>query len=502
MSRFLVLPILIPLGSGILLYILSGKKNLTKNLYLLASLAQLGVSIFLFHYVLSHGIQVSVMSKWPAPYGIAIVGDTLSSLMVMVTSILAFCISLFAYGEGLGEKGSSAPYPCMIQLLTAGVCWAFLTGDLFNLYVSFEIILMSSFVLMTFDASKPKLQGTIKYVTLNIISSAFFLTSLGLLYSLAGTLNIADLSQKISQSPQSPQLLACALLMSLAFGIKSGSFPLFFWLPEAYPRLPGALLAFIGGLLTKVGVYALLRVWTLVFTPLHGLVDPWILILACFTMVTGVLGAVAQYSMKRLLSWHIISQVGYMILGLTLASVAGVAATIFYVIHNIFAKSNLFLIAEVLKRWNGSSDLKKIGGALKQSPYLGFLFLISGLGLAGVPPLSGFFAKYFLLREVFMEGKYLALVVALGVSMMTLFSMIKIWAEGFWKKSPDPQASEKPRKLGLSMGLPITILALMVVAMGLGGNYFYSWAQKAAQDLVHPQAYIAAVLQGGSDETP
>jgi multicomponent Na+:H+ antiporter subunit D len=384
----------------------------------------------------------------------------------------------------------------MVQVLLMGVCGAFLTGGVFNLYVWFEVMLMASFVLMVLGGHRDQLGGAIKYVTLNLLSSALFLAAVGILYSLVGTLNMADLSIRLGEVKNPGLLNATAALFLVAFGIKAAAFPLFFWLPDSYPTPPVAVSALFAGLLTKVGVYAMIRVFSLIFVHDLSLTHGLILIIAALTMVTGVLGAYAQGEFRKVLSFHIVSQIGYMIMGLGFFTPLAVTGAIYFIAHNIFAKMNLFMISGVVRRLRGSFSLKQLGGLWRDEPMLCALFLISALSLAGLPPLSGFFAKLILVKAGLKLEQYALVAVALAVSLITLLSMIKIWNEAFWKPSPGgahERRMSRPQRL-LLMG-PVVALAAMTLAIGVMPQPLLTAATTAAEQLLEPADYIHAVME-------
>jgi multicomponent Na+:H+ antiporter subunit D len=357
-------------------------------------------------------------------------------------------------------------------------------------------MLMASFVLLCLGGEEPQMEGAIKYVTLNLVSSAFFLTAVGILYGMTGTLNMADLAVKLRETPQTGLTTAVALLFLVAFGIKAAAFPLFFWLPASYHTPPVAVSAIFSGLLTKVGVYSLMRTFTLLFVDDSEYTHALILIIAGLTMVTGVLGAVAQTEFRRLLSFHIVSQIGYLLMGLGLLTAAALAGAIYFMIHIVLAKSALFLVSGIVHRLRGTYDLKKLGGIYKSHPGLAVLFLIPALSLAGVPPLSGFFAKLALVRAGLVTEQYAIVATALGVSILTLFSMIKIWGEVFWKESPTTASKHYPTT-GFESSLlvsPVVVMSLVIVAVGVGAETFFSLAVEAGQQLMEPTEYVQAVL--------
>jgi multicomponent Na+:H+ antiporter subunit D len=305
---------------------------------------------------------------------------------------------------------------------------------------------------------------------------------------------MADLARQVPLIPQPGLVLTLAMLFLIAFGIKAAMFPLFAWLPASYHTPPIAVSAIFAGLLTKVGVYALVRVFTLIFTDDIAYSHTIILVLAGLTMVTGVLGAAAQNDFRRILSFHIVSQIGYMLMGLAIYTPLALAGTVFYIIHHIIVKTNLFLVSGVVQRLRGSFDLAQLGGVYKKYPLLAMLFLIPAFSLAGFPPLSGFWAKYSLVVAGLEAQQYAIVAVALAVSLLTIYSMTKIWAEVFWKESPVEPPAASTRGLGMMLG-PVIGLAALTVVIGLATQPFYAFAVRAADQLANPTAYIQAVEQ-------
>ncbi|RKD87260.1 multisubunit sodium/proton antiporter MrpD subunit [Kushneria marisflavi] len=459
--------------------------------------ALLATSIWLFASVQSQGYVVMNAGGWAAPFGITLVADLLSAIMVVLTGIIGFAVAVYSLPT-IGRGHETFGYYPLMHLLLAGVAGAFLTGDIFNLYVWFEVMLLASFALLILGGERAQMEGAIKYVTLNLLSSVIFLSAVGLLYGLLGTLNMADIARRVALVEDNTLIDVVAVMFMISFGIKAAAFPLFFWLPAAYHTPPVAVSALFAGLLTKVGVYALFRVFTLIFNQSVGYTHEILLWGAGLTMLTGVLGAAAQFEFRRILSFHIVSQIGYMLMGLALFTPLALIGGVFYILHHIIVKTNLFLISGVVYRLKGTHDLKQLGGVYKAWPLLGVLFLIPALSLAGVPPLSGFFAKFVLIRASIEAGHIGITVIALLVGLLTLYSMTKIWAEVFWKKSPEdaPSARVSPlsqRHLWLML-LPVVGLAACTVFIGLNGQLLYDVAEASAAQLLDPQAYIDAVL--------
>lgn len=497
----LVAPILLPLAFAIIITVFWHKRQVQSTLNAIGAALLLLVGILLVRMVWLNGIQAVQVGNWPAPFGITIVADLFSASMVLFTGIIAFALSIYSLVT-IDRRRKQFGYYTLVNTLYMGVCGAFVTGDLFNMYVWFEVMLISSFVLLTLGGEAKQLEGTIKYITLNLISSALFLVGVGFLYGMVGTLNMADLSVKIAAYEDQGLVTVVAMFFLLAFGIKAAVFPVFFWLPASYHTPPIAVTAIFAGLLTKVGVYSLIRVFTLIFVGNVAFTHTIILIISGFTMIVGVLGAAAQYDMRRLLSFHIVSQIGYMTFGLGTFTPFAIAGAILYLHHNILAKTNLFLVSGVINQIKGDYNLRKIGGTLNTYPFLGVLFLIPALSLAGLPPSSGFWAKFFVIKAAIDVELYFISFVALLVGLLTLFSMMKIWNEAFWKNHPvsETDAANTRQKLFsrpfIFMILPIIFLASLTLLIGFYPQPFYEYVLKAGEQLMNPTEYINVVLGG------
>ncbi|MEM0966686.1 MAG: Na+/H+ antiporter subunit D [Verrucomicrobiota bacterium] len=491
----LVLPLLVPLIGAILL--LAGAKSILfqRAGTLFISAVLFGASIWLVAVVDAEGVVALQVGKWEAPFGITLVADRLSAIMVCVSAFMGFSVGIFAIADIDEDRARKKFFPVFFVLLF-GVNGAFLTGDLFNLYVWFEVMLIASFVLIALGGKKDELEGAIKYVSLNLFSSALFLTAVGILYGEVGTLNMADLAVKLEGFEKVDLILATSLLLLVAFSIKAALFPFFFWLPASYHTPPVAVSAIFAGLLTKVGVYALIRSQTLVFRPLFDEVQTLLIILAVLTMITGVLGAARHFEMRRILSFHIVSQIGYMILALALMTPLALAAAIFYVVHHIIVKTNLFLVSGIVVEKKGSADLAKIGGLYKSAPWLALLFFIPAFSLGGIPPLSGFWAKFAVVKGGLEVGAWIAVAAALAVGVLTLFSMTKIWAEAFWKEQPvgEDEFAATNNPASSWRVVPVVLLALTTLMIGLFGNSLFAFSERAAEQLHNNKEYISTVL--------
>jgi len=500
MNLLLVLPILIPLFTAVLNLLAWKRRHVQRWLSVVGATALLAAGLWLLNAVWQRGIQATQVGNWPAPFGITLAADLFSAIMVVLAGLMGLAVAVYSLASMDASREAFGYYP-LLNILLMGVCGAFLTGDMFNLFVWFEVMLIASFVLVALGGERAQLEGAVKYVTLNLMSSALFLSSVGILYGVAGTLNMADLARVLNGSEQPGLMTTLSMMLLVAFGIKAAVFPLFFWLPASYHTPPAAVSAIFAGLLTKVGVYALIRVFTLIFVGNVGFTHTVILVIAGLTMVTGVLGAAAQGEFRRILSFHIVSQIGYMIVGLGLFTPLALTGSVFYIIHHIIVKTNLFLVSGVVHRLRGTYQLESLGGLYRAYPALAILFLIPALSLAGIPPLSGFWAKLSLIQAALNTRDYVIAGTALAVGVLTLFSMTKIWAEAFWKEQAEDQDTEQAGQAGSRgswavMLLPIGLLAALTVTIGLAAEPILVLSARAAEELLNPGNYVQIVLGG------
>jgi multicomponent Na+:H+ antiporter subunit D len=458
--------------------------------------ASLGISIAVLVHVERHGTVAVDMGAWPAPIGITLVADLMSAMLLCVSLATVLAVLVYAIGQPRADKAAYYFHPLYL-VLTAGVSASFLTGDLFNLFVAFEIMLSASYVLITLGGSRNQVRAGMTYVVINLLASTLLVTTIGLIYAATGTVNMADLVARLGDLPTGVQS-ALGILLLVTFGIKAAIFPLFFWLPDSYPTAPMAVTAVFAGLLTKVGVYAIIRTQTLLF---GGDVFPQnlLLVIAGLTMVIGVFGAVAQSDVKRILSFHIVSQIGYMVFGLAVYTVAGLAGAILFVVHQIPVKTALFLVGGMVEEVTGTGALHRLGGLIRRAPLTAVLFLLAALSLAGLPPFSGFVGKLALVQAGLGAEQWALTGVSLAVSVLTLYSMTKIWAGVFWGEpdEPPPLASAagegrlRPPRLmsGATVGLVALTLGIAAFAQPL-----YELSERAAVDLLAPETYVEAVF--------
>jgi multicomponent Na+:H+ antiporter subunit D len=443
---------------------------------------------------------------WSSAIGITYVADRLSSLMLVVAGGTLLVVLLYAVGQRSSDEGSAYYHPAYL-VLSGGIGAAFLAGDLFHLFVAFEVLLMASYVLLTLHGGAAQIRSGTTYVVLNTLESMLLVTAIGLVYAATGTLSMADLPARLAELDGGLRT-GLQLLLLLAFGLKAAVFPLFFWLPDSYPAAPSPVTAVFAGLLTKIGVYAMIRTQTLLFPGQHRTL---LLVVAGFTMIVGVLGAIAQNDMKRILSFHIVSQVGYMVLGLAIGGPAAVAATVFFLLHQIPIKTSLFLVEGLVEHTSGTSALPRIGGLVHRSGWLAALFLLPALSLAGIPPFSGFVGKLGLINAGLDAGDDVIVVVAVVGSLLTLVSMTKIWTGAFWGEvipaaAPlagattvgDRTAGHVADDRGLLRRYPsMTVATAALVAVGLfltvAAGPLYAFCERTGRDLTTPGRYAAQV---------
>ncbi|HQY32490.1 Na+/H+ antiporter subunit D [Actinotalea sp.] len=444
------------------------------------------------------GPLVVDIGGWAAPVGIDLVADRLSALMLTVSFAVTLAVLVYSLAQGVEDGDAETPvaifHPTYL-VLTAGVANAFLSGDLFNLFVGFEILLAASYVLITLGGTGERIRAGTIYVVVSLLSSVLFLLAIALVYATTGTVNLAQLAQRLPEIDPGVQLVL-QLLLLIAFGIKAAIFPMSAWLPDSYPTAPAPVTAVFAGLLTKVGVYAVIRTQTLLFP--DGRLDGLLMGAALATMVVGILGAVAQNDIKRLVSFTLVSHIGYMIFGIALSSDQGLGSAIFYVTHHITVQTALFLVVGLMERRGGSTSLDELGGLAKIAPVLAVLFFIPAMNLAGIPPMSGFLGKTGLLQAGVAAGTWPALVLVVGAvvtSLLTLYAIVKAWNKAFWQAAP----AELP-SVRLPAGMVGPAVALVVLGLGLSvvAGPLVGFTERAAIMLRDPDQYIAAVLPDGA----
>lgn len=462
------------------------------------------ISILLLLQVWSGGIQVYEVGEW-GKYGIVLVADLLSSGMVVLTSCISFLALIYSL-DYIEERSLSASYYPLFSLLTAGLNGSFLTGDIFNLFVFFELLLLSSCGLVIANEkggitrSSDKMEATFKYLVLNMISSIVMLIAVSSLYATTGTLNMADISVKLSAMSASGTLpwhvFVIALMFVVVFGNKAAIFPLHYWLPDVHPTAPSPISAMLSGVLIKVGAYGMLRVFFLIFVDTLYIFKPLIIYLALATIVVGATSAVAQTDVKRLLAYSSVSQIGYVFLGIGFGSLYGLTAALVYLVNHAIAKSMLFLTSGGIIHHAGTRDMRKMGGMVESAPFMSLMFLIGTMSIAGLPPMGGFIAKLQLFDAGISEKYYFAIAIALIFAVFTLFYMFRALLLMFWGEKRDVSEFGEYSSHGnsLMISLPILILGLFIVIFGLYAQPLISLANATATQILDPQPYIDAVM--------
>lgn len=455
--------------------------------------------------VLAHGV-----AAWPFGITIPLVADAFSALMLTVTGLLSLVCAWFALLTPIGATRYLAP---MVLLLVAGVNGALLTGDLFNLFVFIEVMLLPSYALFLLAApgrgGLRQISGARLYVTVNLLTSTIFLAGVGLVYGVTGSVTLAELA---GAAVADPTVAVAATVCLLALSIKAAVVPVHGWLARAYPSSSPAISALFSGLHTKVAIYAIYRIYAVVFDGDERYL--WVGVVAfSLTMVVGVLGAVGENRGRTVLAFHMVSQIGYILLGVALFGPLGLTAGIFYLLHHMIVKASLFLSVGAVEERFGTDRLGRVGGLVRRDPLLAVAFFIAALSLAGLPPFSGFVAKYSLILASIEATQIAAAVVMVAVSLVTLLSMLKIWSGMFWGKDDDGGTQVKPspgraaaqggvataaptgveQRVGLRLTLPALVLAAITTALGLGGELLLSLAEVAAGNLYDTSAYVEAV---------
>lgn len=496
-DNLIILTVLVHLLSAVVLIFFWQKVTIQRLLSVAGSTFGLIVSIRLFKATWEAGILTMQAGNWKAPFGITFVSDGFSSTMVLLTAIAGLAISIFST-VGVSQSRIKYGYFVILHFLLMGLNGAFLTGDIFNLYVWFEVIIISSFVLMTLGGRKTQIEGAIKYVAMNLIASVIFLTAIGILYGLTGTLNMADLSLKVAAVENRELVNITALFFFVGFGIKSAVFPLYFWLPSSYHTPPSAIAAAFGGLLTKVGIYALLRVFTLIFVPDEFTRNMFIAV-ASATLLTGAFGAIIKHDIRKMFSYLIVCHIGFMIAGLGLYTEIALTGAVFYLIHDIIVKTNLFLMTGIIYKIRGTVNMDKLGGLYTAYPRMSVVMAVVLFSLVGIPPLSGFWPKIFLFQASFLNGSYLLIASLIFASFITLYVVARMWSEVFWKNLPEGQVHVDGLKgmRGIHRGLlvaPVVLMAVVSLVIGLGAEKIIVVARHIAAEMMDTGPYIQAVL--------
>lgn len=496
MNNFLIFPIIIPFFFAITLIFMQ------RNVLLQRIVTMIGISItsicalLLLLKVERDGIQTVTFGNWPAPFGITMVSDHVSALLVLTTSIIVLFVVWFGFSIITREREQFFYYPGIL-MITTGVNGAFTTGDIFNLFVFFEVLLIASYLLIVLGGEKIQLRESFKYILINVISSALFVITVAFLYSVIGTLNMADIAEKISSIEQPGIVTTIAVLFLLVFGLKAAIFPLYFWLPSSYAAAPIPVLALFGALLTKVGIYAITRTYTLFFVGDISFTHELLLILSILTIILGCIGALAHFNVKQIIIYNIVIAVGVILYGVAQLNETALMGAMFYLIHDMIIKAALFMLIGIIIYLTGTSNLRKMGGLMKRYPTLGWFYLIAAFGLVGIPPLSGFVGKLLIIQGGFENGNIWTTLVVLASSLVVLLSAIRIFIYAFWGEEKQLQPTIN-KKTYVHQLVPTVLLVILSVLYGVGAEWIMPFMEGAANVLSNPQQYIDVVLKGGN----
>mgnify|MGYP003585482978 CR=1 FL=1 len=487
-----VLPLVGPLLTALLALFWWRPSRARRAVIGLLAAGQCAFAVWLLARTLEAGVLVLGVGEWSMRAGIIIAVDPLSALMVLLASVTVLLAILYSYAE----SPCSTEHPlrlALLQFLLMGINLSFITGDLFNLFVGFEVMLISSYALLTLEADDWEVKQAYPYLALNLIGSTLFICAAGLLYALAGTLNYAALHERLAGLAGDPRLTVLAFMLLSVFTLKAGLFPLYFWLPNSYPTLATPLAAVYAGLLTKVGIYVLLRVLGTVLPHDLTLLHQALAGMALLTLLAGGLGSVARGFLRGMLSFQVVAAVGVMALALGWFTPLGVTACVFYLMQDVVVKSGLFFAGGVASHLSGRDHLARMGGLWKSTPHFGVIFLALALSLSGLPPFSGFWAKLAVLQAGLAAGAYAGVAVVLITSALTLFAMLRVWHYAFWRPAP----ADHPPRLNAAgwraMAAVTGVTALLSLLMGLAAEPTYQLARRAAESALDAEGYTRAV---------
>ncbi|MBO0588286.1 Na+/H+ antiporter subunit D [Sporosarcina sp. E16_8] len=494
MNNILVMPMIIPLLTGVLLVFIRSYVLIQRVFSLVSIAVTVAVSVTILNLIQSDGILRLDFGGWLPPYGISFVADSFSMLLVLTTAIVTGILLIYAFSS-IGRAHENMFFYPFVFFLIAGVNGSFLTGDLFNLFVCFEVMLLSSYVLITLGGRKVQLVESIKYISINVLSSWFFLVGIAYLYGTVGTLNMAHLSVRIAEVGQGPLLTVISIIFLIVFSLKSGLL-LYFWLPGSYSAPPTVVAALFGALLTKVGIYAMFRVFTLIFYHEPGVTHLIIGIMAAITMIGGSIGAIAYNDIRKIVSYNVVIAVGFILVGLAVSTEVAIQGSIYYLIHDMIIKALLFVIAGTMIYLTGTARIQNMSGLIRNYPLLGWLFFITMLSLAGIPPLSGFIGKVYVGQGAIEAGAFVLLAIAFLSSIFVLYSLLRIFLNCFWGETIINEDDDVPLKKG--MLIPMVLFGILTIALGVGAEGLAPYVSDAARTLMNPEIYIDAVLNSDS----
>ena len=508
----LILPVVLCLLGGALLLVLRSVREAHLPLALVVVIGVIACDLALVVRVAEQGPLAMTMGNWLPPFGISFVADLMGASFALVAAVVTLAVLIYLQMDA-PDRAKRDGLHALVLLLLGGVSGSFLTGDLFNLYVWFEVMLIASFGLMVLGGRDLQLDGTVKYGFLNFLATTFFLLGLGLLYGLTGTLNMADLMQAAGQANPAAMASVAAIFL-LAFGMKAAAFPVNAWLPASYHTPPAAISALLAGLLTKVGVYALLRTLVALLPASREVLDPVLTTIAALTLVIAPLGAIAETHLRRALGFLIIGGIGATIAGMALPTAQGIGGSALYILHAMVTMTALYLTAGLVEKLTGETDTTRMGGLYAAASWPSILFLMLVLAVAGVPPLLGFWPKLLLLEAGFDQSGVVAGTIDWGAllltgalllnALLTLIAGSRLWSHIFWRAGPDGPMAETPnpnlrrltrRDVWLEL-VPTALLTALVLAAAFVPDLLFRLADSAARDLLTPALYVEAVGLG------
>jgi len=490
MNNLIVLPMVLPLLTGVLLVFFSSFILVQRWVTFFVLLLNGSISFLILQKIQTEGIISLDFGGWLPPFGILFVADSFSMLLVLTTNIIGSLCILYAMST-IGEDRERFYFYPFVLFLIAGVNGSFLTGDIFNLFVTFEVMLLASYALITLGGTKVQLRESIKYIAINVVSSSLFLIAIAYLYGTLGTLNMAHLSIRIAETGQTPILTVISILFLIVFSLKSGLL-LYQWLPGSYSTPPTAIAALFGALLTKVGIYALFRVFTLLFYHEQQITHSIIAIMAGITLIGGCIGAIAYTNIRQIVSYNVVIAVGFILVGLAVMTTSAIEGAIFYLIHDMIVKALLFLLAGTMIYLTKAERLDEMSGLIRNYPALGWMFFITVLSLTGIPPLSGFIGKVLLGQGTIETGSYILLGLSFASGFVVLYSLLRIFMSCFWGETIISEEEEIP--LHKSVIIPSAFLVMLTFALGIGVEGIAPFVKDAAYTLTNPSIYIDAIM--------
>src|SRR5690625_1655287 len=490
MSNLAILPIVLPLLAGTIVTFTNKRVTFTRFLSKIFILIHLALTIWITYLVFTDGTIVLEAGSWVAPYGIIFVADYLSILLVLTTAILSTAC-IFIAPKLVSERKETFYFYTFTFMLISGVSGAFLTGDLFNLFVFFEVLLMASYGLIILGGSKEQLRESLKYVLINLFSSVVFVTTVAFLYAVVGTVNMAHIAERVHEVEQAGVLTTIGIVLFFVFATKAALFPLYYWMPKSYVVPNPVTSALFGALLTKVGIYSIIRVFTLIFVFEADMTRNFFFVVAVLSMLFVVIGALSTNDIKLLVAYNVIPSIGFILLGLAVFNANGLAGSTYYLVHDMIIKAALFLIVGVITYVAGTSDLRKMGGLIHHYPVLGWILFIAAFVLAGIPPFSGFIGKLLLLKGSFEGDHIIIVIIGLLTSLLILYSIMKIFIHGFWGEKNDSLQKKSTK----GMVGPIVFLLVFSIFMGVGAEFIYPYIDTVSTYLLDPELYIHSVLK-------